>query len=111
MALQPKLVCSVDHLRHLVEQAEPGEALLFEVAPNVSLEEAKKLWEAVSLAGGRGRLMNMEVLRGKIEADDFFRVKIQELEQWWDHLNGQIGGMTGWCRLMERSVAGGGPGC
>ena len=49
--LESKLVCSVDHLRHLVEQTEPGEDLLFEIAPDISLEEARKLWEAVSLTG------------------------------------------------------------
>ena len=37
--------------------------------------------------GGNDRLMNLEVLRGKMEGDDFFSMKILELEQWRDHLN------------------------
>ncbi|KAL6843566.1 hypothetical protein ACP4OV_026628 [Aristida adscensionis] len=102
-------VYTVDQLLHAVEAAGPDANLSFEIASNLSLQDARKLWEAVSIEGGHGELGNLEVLWGKAEAADFVDEKIRELEAWREALNGQIGCINSWCLQMQRRLDSGGP--
>jgi hypothetical protein len=110
-APQRQRVNSVEHLRYLIGQALPGERLLLEIAPNISFEDARTIWEAVTFKEEKEAhvLFNAEMLRSKMEASDFINHKIRELKADRDYLNGRIGCMRSWCNMMRRDLMDGGP--
>lgn len=96
------------HLRYLIEQAPPGERLFLEIAPNISFEDVRTMWEAATLEGGHA-IFNLEMLRRKMEASDFVNARIRELKADRDYLNGRIGCMRSWSNMMKRDLEDGGP--
>jgi hypothetical protein len=109
---QPQLVHSVEHLRHLIGQAQPGERLLVQISPNISFKDARMLWEAASLDGeaeGVHEVFNPEMLRSKMMAADFVDNKVRELKRERDYLNGKIDSTQSWYNLKQRRLENGGP--
>uniref|UniRef100_A0A0E0KWR5 Uncharacterized protein n=1 Tax=Oryza punctata TaxID=4537 RepID=A0A0E0KWR5_ORYPU len=102
-------ISSVHQLRSIVWQSDPIVDFDFRIADDVSLENARALWQAVSNEGGNGRLYNLPVLRGKDEAMKLVHDKLLRLRVWMEHVDGQLALLEEEIHLLEGLLDAGGP--
>nr|CBG76278.1 OO_Ba0005L10-OO_Ba0081K17.29 [Oryza officinalis] len=102
-------ISSVHQLRSIVWQSDSIVDFDFRVADNVSLDNARALWKAVSNEGGNGRLYNLPVLRAKDEAMKLVHDKLLRLRGWMEHVDGQLALLEEQTHLLEGLLDAGGP--
>uniref|UniRef100_A0A0E0KWS0 Uncharacterized protein n=1 Tax=Oryza punctata TaxID=4537 RepID=A0A0E0KWS0_ORYPU len=103
-------ISSVHELRTVVWGSDSSTNLLFTVAEDVPLKDARQLFEAVSTTSGYGQLANLLLLRGKDNARSLVQKKLRQLRRWVAHVDKQLVKFEDAIEGFDAMIDAGGPG-
>uniref|UniRef100_A0A0E0KWR4 Uncharacterized protein n=1 Tax=Oryza punctata TaxID=4537 RepID=A0A0E0KWR4_ORYPU len=102
-------VASVHELRRVLWGWDHKKELRIKISTRVSLDEARELWSAVSMANGYARLYNIHVLMAKEDARNLVLQKIHHVQDWIGDVETQVGLLQTEIDALRDTLLGAGP--
>uniref|UniRef100_A0A0D9WB43 Uncharacterized protein n=1 Tax=Leersia perrieri TaxID=77586 RepID=A0A0D9WB43_9ORYZ len=103
-------IASIHDLRTVIRGSDRSTNLLFSVAEDAALDDSRRIWEAVSMASGHGRLDNLDILIGKEDARRLVVGRLLQVRAWSKFVGDQLQEVEEGIKLVESRMEGAGPG-